>query len=115
MIFIYFANNNYECREVNVCIYFWKVDIFNFIILFLHILSRIVLLYNSNDARVQIPKEEILPKTRSGCGRRPEKGEFCILSKYWTFIWYKNLTKKNKVYTDSLEAGRVKLYFKYAT
>lgn len=97
MIFIYFANNNYECREVNVCIYFWKVDMFNFIILFLGILSRIVLLYNSNDARVQIPKEEILPKTRSGCGRRPEKGDFCILSKYWTFIWYKNLTKKNKV------------------
>lgn len=39
---------------------------------------------------------------------------------YDTKIWlrktkFKKKKKKNKVYTDSLEAGQVKLYFKYAT
>lgn len=54
MLSTYFASFNCERGEVNFYIYFWKVDIFNSIILFLGTLSRIVLFYNSNDARVQV-------------------------------------------------------------
>lgn len=89
-----------------------KLIFSHLIILLLEILNRTVLLCNSKwFLRVQILKEEILPKITAECGRKPEKGDSFILSKSWTLIWYKNLTMKNKVCTDSLEVAGGKLYY----